>query len=173
MGGPTMTTDESSREVPSSYIGSIDDLPEIEVRTLEGPGGSSLVSEDELRSLLEKKQYPANVTEDVYLVHEASEDRSPIDGPAGRQPGRYTLAIWLETERPDQLAACTRVIYRLHDTFGESRRVIATEARIQDRAFALRLSVYGEFTVVAYVERAGKPALWLSRFLDLPGRPPD
>jgi hypothetical protein len=37
----------------------------------------------------------------------------------------------------------------------------------------LWLNVYGEFPVLAYVERKAKPGVWLTRYLDLPGRPPD
>jgi hypothetical protein len=166
-----MPTDENPEQVPSVYIGSIDDLPEIEVRTLEGPGGSSLVSEDDLRDSLEKKQYPANISEDIYLLHAVEVLREPQKDASGRQRGWYRVRVWLETETSDQLNACTRVIYRLHDTFGPSRRVIATEAK--DRAFELEMRVYGEFNVIAYVERLGKPPIWLSRYLDLPGRPTD
>jgi hypothetical protein len=57
----------------------------------------------------------------------------------------------------------------LHETF--KQRVIATES--QNNQFELWLNVWGEFTVIAYVERKDKEPLWLTRYLDLPGRPPE
>ena len=54
-----------------------------------------------------------------------------------------------------------------HDSFND--KVIATEAR--NKSFELWIDIYGEFNLVDYVERKNKPALWLTRYLDLPGRP--
>jgi hypothetical protein len=62
------------------------------------------------------------------------------------------------------------VTYRLYDDF-KPRTVVATEAR--EREFELWLNVYGEFTIIAYAERENGEGLWLTRYLDLPGRPPD
>ena len=69
------------------------------------------------------------------------------------------MRVWVEAYPEELLRSCTRVTYRLHDSFGEP--VIATEAR--DKEFELWLSVYGEFTVIACVEREGQGPVWTSR----------
>jgi len=158
----------------TEYIGeATGPLPTIEVNTAEGPGGSTLTSraEHDLRARLEQRDYPACLSDEVYLLHAAQVIHEPHEDKSGRQPGWYSVRVWLEAETPAQVEECARVFYRLHDTFGSSRRVIATEAK--DRAFELQMTVYGEFAVIAYVERPGKSPLWLSRFVDLPGRPTD
>jgi hypothetical protein len=167
-------TDDGLPEGQTEYIGeATGPLPTIEAITAEGPGGSTLTSsaEHNLRDRLAQRDNPAYLSDEVYLLHAAQVIREPHEDKSGRQPGQYSVRVWLEAETSAQVEECTRAFYRLHDTFGASRRVIATEAK--DRAFKLQMTVYGEFTVIAYVERQGKSPLWLSRFLDLPGRPPE
>jgi hypothetical protein len=47
--------------------------------------------------------------------------------------------------------------------------VYASEER--EEGFPILLNVWGEFTIVAIVERRSNPPLFLTRYLDLPGRP--
>jgi hypothetical protein len=113
---------------------------------------------------------PAHITqvdairEDIYLVHSGSQlDEQTEDG-----KNWYAVRIWLEADQEWLLDPCTRVTYRLHPSF--ETKTIATQRR--NREFELWLRVWGEFTILAYVEfESGPPAL-LSRYLDLPGRPP-
>nr|WP_191756950.1 pYEATS domain-containing protein [Komarekiella delphini-convector] len=49
--------------------------------------------------------------------------------------------------------------------------MIATESH--QNQFELWLNIWGEFTVIAYVERKNQEALWLTRYLDLPVCPLD
>jgi hypothetical protein len=102
--------------------------------------------------------------QDVYLVHSATRlDDQTDDGKYW-----YTVRIWVEADSEDLLDDCRRVTYRMHPTFQDP--IIATQRR--NREFELWLRVWGEFSVFAYLEfEEGPPAL-LSRYLDLPGRPP-
>jgi hypothetical protein len=131
--------------------------------TAEGVDGAELPTDVE--SVLLERHYPAGLAEDVYLLHSALivRPRTPTS------PAVYRVRAWMEADSPKLLDEIQRVTYRLHDTFPQ--KVIATTARAQD--FELWMNVYGEFTLVAHVERKGKPALWLARYLELPGRPPD
>ncbi|MFO0943882.1 MAG: pYEATS domain-containing protein, partial [Pirellulales bacterium] len=69
--------------------------------------------------------------------------------------GLYRVRVSLETDSTDQLSTVKRVTYRLHSTF--PNRIIATEAR--DKNFELWLNVYGEFTIVAVLERECQPSV--------------
>jgi hypothetical protein len=89
--------------------------------------------------------------------------------PTGTIAGLFRVRVTVEADDEKLLEKIDRVIYRLHPTF--KNRIIATEAR--DKEFELWLNVYGEFTIVAKVERKGEDAVWLTRYLDLPGRPKD
>ena len=80
------------------------------------------------------------------------------------------LSVLVEAYEEKLLAGIRRVTYRLYDDF-KPRKVVATEAKAQE--FELWLNVYGEFTIVAYAEMENGEGIWLARYLDLPGRPPD
>jgi len=131
--------------------------------TAEGLGG--VRAPRDIEKVLLERTYPVDVTDEIYLVH-ASELR---------RPGSPTeVAIWrvrvsVEADDNTFLDDITRVTYRLHDTFPQ--KVVATEAR--EKEFELWLNAHGEFVLIAYVERKGKPPLWLTRYIDLPGRPGD
>lgn len=85
--------------------------------------------------------------------------------------GYYAVRIWLEGYDPKELEDCVRLTYRLHpETFKD--KIISTEASNQQ--FELWLTIWGEFTAIAYLERkGGKSPIWLARYLDLPNRPQD
>lgn len=118
-----------------------------------------------IEETLRSKNLPQGVLESPYLVHASQIIRPRTDAIAGL----YRVHVSLESDAADQLRTVKRVTYRLHSTF--PNRVIATEAR--DKNFELWMNVYGEFTIVAVVEREGQESLWLTRYLDLPGRPPE
>lgn len=131
--------------------------------TSEGTQGSG--TPEEIKKKLQERDYPPSITDEIYLVHVAQETQRYT----GPRTGRWSVRVYVEAYKDDELLdEITRVTYRLHDTFGAGN-VIATEAR--DKAFELWVDIYGEFNLVAYVERKNKPALWLTRYLDLPGRP--
>lgn len=132
--------------------------------TKEGLGG--LADSNDVTAMLAAKEYPQGIVEDLYLLHEASVTVSRTS----ERRGLFRVRVWLEAYRPSLLDDVERVSYRLYnDEF--PRAVVATAARAN--GFELWLNVYGEFTVVACVQSRGKPAVWLTRYLDLPGRPPE
>ena len=134
-------------------------------REATSEGSEGVQTKEEVEQALLQRTYPEGLSEDVYLVHNAQVITPRTAGRAGH----YRVRVTVEADDDALLDDITRVTYRLHDTF--PRKVIATEARQSD--FELWLNVYGEFTMVAHAERQEKPALWLTRYLDLPGRPPD
>jgi hypothetical protein len=135
--------------------------PVVQAITAEGAAGSSAPAAIETKLLA--KQYPEGMSEDYFLIHEAK----TVYPETQDANGLYQVRVWLETEPESTIQECSRVVYRLHDTFPQ--KVIATEAA--GKQFELWLNVYGEFTVIAYVERKHAGPLWVSRYLDLPGRP--
>jgi len=130
--------------------------------TSEGTQGSG--TPEDVKARLLNRKYPTEIDEEFYLVHKIQEVR-PYTGPG---TGRWLVRAYIEAyEDEKHLDDILRVSYRLHDTFSE--KVIATEAR--DKSFELWINIYGEFNLIAYVERKNKPPFWLTRYLDLPGRP--
>ena len=132
--------------------------------TSEGTEGASC-AKDLSEEVLDYQQYSTCTSEEVYLVH-AAEVISPR---TETRRGTYRVKVWLEAYTDIDFNECENVVYRLHESF--SQRVIATEAK--NSQFELWLNVWGEFTIIAYVKRKSKEPLWLTRYLDLPGRPPD
>ena len=134
----------------------------VSTATSEGTEGSGTL--EEIKDGLLRHEYPPEINEEIYLVHVVQETR-PYTGPG---TGRWLVRVYVEAyEDEKQFNDIVRVTYRLHDTFSE--KVIATEAR--DKAFELWINIYGEFNLIAYVERKDQPPFWLTRYLDLPGRP--
>ncbi len=130
--------------------------------TAEGLKGAETPAD--IKQMLLERRYPDILTEDIYLVHISSVIR-PYTGPG---TGLWRVRVCVEAYEDEALLGeIVRVTYRLHDTF--PRKVIATEAR--DNGFELWMNIYGEFNLIALVERQNKPALWLTRYIDLPGRP--
>jgi prokaryotic YEATS domain len=131
--------------------------------TAEGAQGAQ--RPPDVEEVLTHKPYPDGISEDYFLVHSAQVLRERTESSLGL----YRVRVWLETWNPNGLKDCIRVTYKLHETFGQ--QVIATESA--QSAFDLWLTVYGEFTIIAYVERRDGAPIWLARYLNLPGRPPD
>jgi hypothetical protein len=131
--------------------------------TSEGRQGATLPLD--IADLLQRREYPANVAESPYLVHESQIVRPRTE----KTVGLYRVRVRLEADSAPELQNVRRVTYRLHETFPHP--TLATEAR--EEGFELWINVYGEFTVVAVVERDGLSPLWLTRYINLPGRPPD
>ena len=128
-----------------------------------GEGGLGIPIEASLREKLVEGTDPDFVDEEIYLLHSAAR----VSTPSGRQ--RFQVRIWLEGYSEPHVDSILQVTYRLHHSF--PTRLVATRDRHQ--AFELWLNVWGEFTVTAYVERRDAQPLWISRYLDLPGRPED
>jgi hypothetical protein len=133
---------------------------QVNTATSEGTQGISL-SQNQSEKVLNYQQYSTGIAEEIYLLHAAEVFKN--------KQGNYQVKVWLEAYTDVDFNECKRVIYRLHETLNP--QVIATEAK--NNQFELWLNVWGEFTVIAYVERKSKEPLWLTRYLDLPGRPLD
>jgi hypothetical protein len=134
------------------------------VATSEGAAGAG--QNPDVTKILAAKQYPDTVCEFIYLVHTATviRERTPS------QKGLYRVRVWVESYDPAVRRNIERVSYRLYnDEFPEP--VVATASHANN--FELWLNVYGEFSVVAYVERRTDHPFWMVRYLDLPGRPPE
>lgn len=135
-----------------------------DAKSATAEGARGVMTPENVKSEMMQKHYPLEISEDIYLVH-ASREVRPYTGP---RTGSWQVRISVEAYEDETLLdEITRVTYRLHDSFNPN--VMTTEAR--DKAFELWVSIYGEFNLVAYVERKNKPPLWLTRYLDLPGRP--
>jgi hypothetical protein len=83
--------------------------------------------------------------------------------------GRYKVRLWIESYEDKKLDEIVKVTYKLWDDF--ERPVITTASK--ETNFDLWLNLYGEFPVLAYVERKNSPPIWIERYIELPGRPPD
>jgi hypothetical protein len=118
-----------------------------------------------VEELLQQKNYPPTITNQVYLIHATKivRQRTPS------RTGLYQVRVWIEAENSTSLSQIKRVSYRLHDEF--PKQVVSNTVRADN--FELWLTAYGEFNLVAYVEFKDGSGQWLTRFLDLPGRPPE
>ncbi|MBD2438127.1 pYEATS domain-containing protein [Nostoc sp. FACHB-110] len=132
--------------------------------TAEGTEGIS-ISENQSEKVLNYQQHSTGIAEEVYLLH-MSEVITPR---TENKRGSYRVRVWLEAYTEIDFNECEQVVYRLHESW--KHQVIATEAK-KDQ-FELWLNLWGEFTIIAYVKRKNKEPLWLTRYIDLPGRPPD
>lgn len=142
-------------------------LPRTGTGTATSEGARGVAAPELVARKLLAKAYPQGVTDAVYLVHAAQLTRPRT---AAGTP-LYRVRLWVEADKQELLDDIVRITYRLHETFPEGQRTVATEAR--DSSFELWLTIYGEFSVTALAEtRSGDP-VWLQRYLDLPGRPPD
>ncbi len=139
-------------------------LGPMDVLTAEGEMGADIPQD--IEKLMMDKKYPHWLSESIYLVHSAQE----IVSRTSSNRGVFSVRVWLESYNYNkELNDCTRVTYRLFDDF--AHKVYATEARNSN--FEIKMNVYGEFNIVAYVERKSAPPLYVTRYIDLPGRPPD
>jgi hypothetical protein len=135
-----------------------------QVATSEGVGGER--PSTEAAEQLGRATLPDGVTRDFALVHEAQTLRPR----SSKHPGLWRVRLSLEGY-PDsaKLPGVRSVTYHLDDTFAEP--LVSTSDATQQ--FELWMNIYGEINVLAYVERNNAPPLWLSRLINLPGRPPD
>jgi 3',5'-cyclic AMP phosphodiesterase CpdA len=108
---------------------------------------------------------PSNIVQKFYLVHTSEVVRAPQKS----RRGLFRIHVWLEADQTSDLDLCKRVTYQLHPTFHPN--IIATESRRKN--FEVWLNSYGEFQVLAFVKLKEGESFWISRFLDLPGRPPE
>ena len=106
------------------------------------------------------------IVEDGYFLLHAAEVIRERTSP---RSGRYRVRIWLESYHDERLENVVSVTYRVWDDF--ARPVIGTASRATN--FDLWVSIYGEFPVLAYIERKNGTGALVGRYIDLPGRPPD
>jgi hypothetical protein len=145
--------------------------PPKEIR--EGSAGGVAVSDPKSATTLAKdlsesqidEEYRKLMEQGYFLVHatEVVRERT-IPG-----SGRYRVRVWVESYYDKPLDDIVRVTYRVWDDF--KRPIISTASR--ETNFDLWLSIYGEFPVLAFIERRDKPSVLVGRYIDLPGRPPD
>lgn len=103
--------------------------------------------------------------EHLYLTHVAETLRMRTAGAYGL----YRIRAKVEADTDDILSEVESVTWRLHETY--SPREATTTAR--GDGFALWINSYGEFVIGAHLLMRDGSKLWLDRYLDLPGRPPD
>ncbi|WP_421657259.1 pYEATS domain-containing protein [Leptothermofonsia sp. ETS-13] len=132
--------------------------PSMETVTAEGVNGI-LVSLGATEAVVDYQKHSTAIAETLYLIHAARESSSRTAA-----PGRYWVKVWLDTYTETEFNACTRLTYRLHESF--KHPIVATEAK--EKHFELWMEICEEFTVVAYVEREAKDPLWLTCFIELP-----
>lgn len=154
--------------ITGSHLPSVLHAPNVNVTTTEGITGKEIKNPTLEELVLNYQDHTIHLSERLYLVHSSEVLKRPDPQKPGS--GNYAVRVWLEGYGLEDLQDCFRVTYRLHDSFNQ--RIISTEACNQQ--FELWLTIWGEFTVIAYLERKnGKSPIWLTRYLDLPGRPQD
>jgi hypothetical protein len=145
--------------------------PPKEVR--EGLAGAVAVSDPNGATVLPKDltapqiddEYRKLIGQDYFLLHAAEVVRERTVP----KSGRYRVRVWVESYYDKPLDDIVRVTYRVWDDF--RRPIISTTSL--ETSFDLWVSVYGEFPVLAYIERRNKPGVLVARYIDLPGRPTD
>lgn len=163
--GTKLTVGPVSIEVPAGIAADT-----VKTATKEGVTGGNLSEiPSELMESLHREDKSDQPGTYPYLLHSAVM-QVPRTTP---KSGRYSVRIWVEFDENFGFGADSvkHVVYRLNDTWAADRRVISTAAAASQ--FELWLSVYGEFTILAAVEKIDGEVIWLSRYLDLPNRPPD
>ena len=83
--------------------------------------------------------------------------------------GLYRVRVWVEASDDWRLDNIERVTFHVWRDFRQP--IISTTSK--ESSFDLWLNVYGEFSVLARIELKDKSVVTISRYLDLPGRPPD
>jgi hypothetical protein len=141
------------------------ELSEGKIRAVTSDGNESIPKVHEIMDVLLNKKYPDCLSDEIYLIH-ASQTITQRTTP---RSGRYNVRVWLEAYEANEIDDIERITYRLYDDFKE--KIITTTSRANN--FELWITCFGEFTLVAYAERKSKPPIWLTRYLDLPGRPTD
>jgi hypothetical protein len=115
--------------------------------------------------LLKKDFTSVSIGDYPYLMHEAS--RTPKA--RFKYASRVYLEFWTQNESRPQVNEVEKVYYRLDDTFPRPGWVTISDDAQNGFQVVLRLN--GEFTIVAVVKFKNGDAVWLTRYLDLPGRP--
>lgn len=145
------------------------ELEESASRTAGATPAKEAVPEPErtlLHILKDGKPYPnASVGDYPYLLHQVESS----DHPKWHYRVRVFLEFW--HKGPFQQDQVERVYYRVDDTFPENMRVMTSNDA--SKGFQLLMRLYGEFTVIAVVVLKDGRQIWLTRYLELPGRPPD
>jgi hypothetical protein len=103
--------------------------------------------------------YKDLLSQEYFLLHAAEVMRVRTTP----RSGIYRVRVWVETYFDKPLDDIVRVTYRLWNDFSEP--VVSTMSK--DTNFDVWLSVYGEFPVIACIERRGKPNVLVTRYIDL------
>jgi hypothetical protein len=137
---------------------------------LPGFGSDKKVPKDTFK-MMKSETYPDYIYKKIYLVHEWKEEPGIMDDfhmkwfYGNIHKKWFNVKIWLDAYSDSELDNCTRVTYRLDDSF--SQNVISSDDR--KNFFEIQLIIWGEFTVIAHVERAKGDPLIVTRYLDIPG----
>lgn len=132
--------------------------------TSEGLEGSPITAVGAIA--LRQGNLPEGITHRYTLVHEAR----PL--PRSRNSNRNLWRVRVALEgypNSDSIGAIDSVTYRLDDTFPNP--VISTKAR--GEGFEAWMNLYGEINIVAFVQPTHGNGFWLTRLINLPGRPLD
>ena len=87
----------------------------------------------------------------------------------GPGSGRYLTRVWVEPIENKRLYSISHVTYQLWPEFNQNT-LSTTDANAN---FEVWLNIYGEFPIVALIKLKDGTSRILTRYLDLPGRPPD
>lgn len=155
-------------EITAAMEAALDEKPAIGVAPVGNVPKKVMSSDDELvKKLVEKDFSGVTVGDYPYLMHEGKKT------PKGRFPfaARVYLEFWTTNNKKFQKKDVEKVFYRVDDTFPDEWWVMTSDDPSKD--FQLVVRIIGEFTIVAVVKLKSGELIWLTRYLDLPGRPVD
>jgi hypothetical protein len=157
VGGTTITTamEEALQREPAVGVAPVGDV------VSERVNGDDLL----IKKLLAQDYTSVTTGDYPYLMHEGKRT------PKGKFPyaARVYLEFWTANGKIFQKDAVQKVFYRVDNTFPKQWWVMTSDD--VDTDFQLVVRIQGEFTVVAVVKLKTGEYIWLTRYLDLPGRP--
>jgi hypothetical protein len=162
IGGFTLSAEAKAalKESPDARVAGATPVLAQEQRATESEDEKALIDR-----LVRKDFERVKIGDYPYLLHEAS--RTPKA--RYKYATRVYLEFWTDNEERPQQDAVEKVYYRVDDSFPKKWWVMSGEdAR---RGFQLVIRINGEFTIVAVVKYKNGDTVWLTRYLELPGRP--
>lgn len=158
VGNNVITTEEEQALIKKPAIGVNP------VGALTGSDKSGTNDDGLILKLFKKDFDQVSIGDYPYLMHEAKRTTQ-----GDFYVARVYLEFWTKNKEYFQKDKVEKVFYRVDDTFSENWRVLTSADA--DRSFQLILRIYGEFTIIAVVKTTAGEYIWLTRYLDLPGRP--